>query len=118
MAQELKKDTQTLNHTVEKNKNVFLTVIVGNNQYGSSKVYFSNDDSNILIKGDVENYNLGRGNTLVSKELIVKTTVLDSNENTNKISISILLNDMRYDYENFVDHNHDAFRLTTKINFL
>jgi hypothetical protein len=106
--------------TVKPDKNISLTVVIGNAQIGSSVVKFKGDDE-ILEKGVIKNLALGKGEEIVGRTLRVVTRVLDSNSSTNKIVVTHKLENgtpKTFEYEDDVAANQDVFTLVTDYKFV
>lgn len=73
------------NHTLNKLKDVFLTITIGNDQIGGSKVKWS-DSETYLVQGQVIGLALGKGSMLIGKKLLITTRFYDRNDYTNNIS--------------------------------
>lgn len=67
---------------------VYLTIIIGEKQIGSSLVKLNNE---ILQMGDIKNLEIGLGSDIAGKTLITKTVVTDVNDQTNRTSVSYFL---------------------------
>jgi len=67
---------------------VFLTVMIGDADVGGSVVELDGDR---ILKGDVDNQDLGDGNGLKGKKLRIKTVVVDVNPHTNNTSVTYSL---------------------------
>jgi hypothetical protein len=74
------------NIIVQKDQTILLSVIIGNQQIGSSTVKFK-FTSVILAKGEITNLEIGKGSDIIGKTLRVATRVLDANTATNKVSV-------------------------------
>jgi len=104
-------DTQFLVST----NDIFLTIVIGNANPGSSTVRLGDD---VIKDGIVENFNIGNGSSLKGKKLIILTTVQDFLINSNLTSVTFVLDDgvttKKYFLDGTVDVDKD--KIDYKIN--
>jgi hypothetical protein len=81
----------TLNKTYKvRNSNVFLSLIIGEGQFGTSDVFV--DNKRILrTSGSFGKLRLGKGSELAGKDLLVRTVVNDTVAQTNRMAVSYKL---------------------------
>jgi len=72
------------NYTVINDKQVHLTVTIGNGQLGSTTVKL---DGETKINGNIDD-DLGTGEVLTGKVLLINTTVNKANNSTNNASVT------------------------------
>jgi len=89
--------------------NVYLTIVIGNAQLGSSAVKLNNK---VLGTGDIEELLVGKGPSIEGKPLSVKSVVTDVNDKTNQTSIRYKLKggkfDKNYDLEATVSQEGES----------
>lgn len=64
----------------------FLSITIGNAQIGGS--FVEDQDGNLIVKGIVTNFNLGKGSTLIGKKIKIFTNVLDVNDMSDDIIVT------------------------------
>ena len=104
---------------VDRGNETFVTIIIGNTQIGGSVLKFK-DSNQVLEKGEIKNFPLGKGSDLVGRTLKVTTSVLDSNTSTNKMIVTHKFPNCTLDsfeYEDQVDEDGDIFQLIVHYNF-
>ena len=74
---------------VVRNKNVFLSLTIGEGQFGTSDVFL--DDDRVLRASGPLKVLLGNGSDIVDKTVIVRSVVNDVSSATNKMSVSYRL---------------------------
>jgi hypothetical protein len=79
----------TINQRVDMNIEYRVTIRIGDGQLGSSS--FRNIDGSYVI-GEVDNESLGKGLALLNQSVLISTMVTDVNPDTNRTSITILIN--------------------------
>jgi len=98
---------------------VYLTVIIGEAQLGSSSVTL---DSEILCTGEIKDLKIGNGNDIKGKMLRVKSIVSDINDNTNRTSIIYRFKggkaDTEYLLEETVSQDGDSIIYRAYIKFI
>lgn len=115
----IKKVTKDLVNLKINQAAVYLTITVGNYQIGASSVQFE-DSPDPITKGKVLQFPLGAKEALSGKKLKIITTVLDSNTDTNNISVTIGFQGTTSEpivIHDTVDNEGDYYALTTEYKF-
>ncbi|GAB4326891.1 MAG: hypothetical protein Kow0037_00090 [Calditrichia bacterium] len=98
---------------------VYLTITIGEGQIGTSAVMLGN---RLLKLGKVTDLLLGEGAELAGKELRIKSLVSDTNDMTNRLTISYRLTGGVKDWEGelseTVDRDGDSVIFRLKVHFL
>ena len=72
--------------TAKEDDDIYVSIVVGNAQIGSSKVTYKNND---LVKGDLKNPAfLGKAGELDEENIRLLTNVMDVNQSTNRCVIT------------------------------
>lgn len=71
-------------------RNIILSVLIGNAQMGSSIVFFKNDVVPIKL-GEINACELGMGQDLIGKKLKIHTIVTDLNAQSNDMQVTYIL---------------------------
>lgn len=95
-------------HFVDVTKDVFLTITIGNDQIGGSRVKWK-EQIKLLGIGKIISLNLGKGSDLVGRKLSIVTNFFDRNPNTNNVS-------SMYNFNNGTDPIHIFFDKVKKDN--
>jgi hypothetical protein len=106
--------------TVQKDRDILFSVIIGNAQIGSSVAKFK-FTSDILAKGKITDLVLGKGSAITGKILRVVTRVLDANDATNKVVVTHAFTNAAPAsnvYEDEVADSQDVFTLITDYKFI
>lgn len=74
---------------VVRNKNVFLSLTIGEGQFGTSDVFL--DDDHVLRASGPLKVLLGNGSDIVGETVIVRSVVNDVSSATNKMSVTYRL---------------------------
>jgi hypothetical protein len=105
---------------VHPSDDVRLSIEVGNAQIGGSIIRFD-DGKDIIAKGEINDIMLGDGAHLVGKTIRVTTNVLDSNPDSNKISVRHIYkhcDPSSYTYTDELDHSGEVLSLVTRYSFV
>jgi hypothetical protein len=101
------------------NKDIILSVVIGNGQPGTSVI---NLDNVPIQNGIITDFPIGKSKSLKGKTLNIFSTVSDENINTNKTSITYLLTGgeqpKRYYLHATVDIDKDTIEYSTNIKFI
>lgn len=115
---QVKERKEIIDITPEDDREIFLTITVGNAQVGGSTVKFV--DSPSIGKGDITNLSLGKGEELHGKVLNVVTNVLDVNEQTNGVVVTWFFSSCQPPavmLADRVDNNGDVFSFDINFRF-
>lgn len=93
------KISQQSNQTqrVNPENDVFLSIAIGNAQIGGS--YVEDSEGNLIVKGAITNFNLGRGSALVGQRIKIFTNVLDKNPNNNDVIVFHRFSNIKQSYK-------------------
>jgi len=119
MATKTKKNPP-VNVSVSDTENVILTITIGNADIGGSEVKFG-DSPDVLIRGKVTDFLVGKGAALRGRTLEITTNVLDVNPGTNKIVVTHDFdnaNPSKSRYDDSVDADGDIYTLITSYVFI
>lgn len=67
-------------------ENEVLSITIGSAQIGGS--FVEDQNGNLIVKGTVTNFNLGKGSTLIGKKIKIFTNVLDVNNMSDDIIVT------------------------------
>lgn len=101
----------TEQHSVDRTQKAILTITIGNDQIGGSTVKFA-DESVFRAVGQVIGLDLGPGNLLVGRTLLVRTRFFDRNPFTNNVSGTYNFNNGTvpfHVYFDMVQNDDDSF---------
>lgn len=97
---------------------VFLSVVIGEQQLGTSVVKL---DGKVLKEGAVKKLKIGSGPKLVGSTLTIKSVVTDINDQTNRTSVTLTLEggvvDAVHTLSVEVDDNGDSAIYRTEVEF-
>lgn len=114
-----KREEPTVELHVKPSDDVRLSIEVGNAQIGGSILRF-HDGKEIIAKGAINDVMIGDGAHLMGKTLQVTTNVLDSNPDSNKISIRHIYkhcDPSSYTYTDELDCSGEVLSLVTSYSF-
>jgi len=98
---------------------VFLTIVVGEAQLGSSVVKLGGKE---IGRGEIKELKLGTGSQLAGKKISVKTVVTDTNDKTNHTSVRYALTggvaEARHDLSIDVDQEGESVIYRIEIEFV
>lgn len=92
----MKKVEFNTNYDVVANKNVTLTIIIGNEQIGGSVALLNGQE---LARGDIKDILVGKGDDIKNLKLKIKSAVTDVNDSTDVTTITYSLKGGKIDHE-------------------
>jgi len=115
----VKKRNETVDLKLSSDETIYLTITIGNAQIGGNVLKLIGSDF-LVGKGGINNLNLGLGEGLIGKKLVVVTNILDVNEQTNAMVATYEFqgsNPLSTVFTDKIDDDGDIFSLTVTFNF-